>query len=224
VYGIDQRELGVLGAANRFDAQGFPVWFDRFRSFVREVPRGSHVFAHFLAPHSPYLLTETCVVSGEFDSGYSLADRIGEGAARAGARRTYYEQYLRQVRCVVSKIDALLSDLRGRPEFSDALILIHGDHGSRISSGSFAEQIGPSDMIDNYATFFAVRGPGIDPGTDCLFTSLPQIFRRTMAGAGAEIGREPRLAVLVSSRAGDGVRIATPMPMFGCAAGAGTRP
>lgn len=218
MYGIDQRELGVLGAADRFDAQGFPQWFDRFRAFVREVPRGSHVFAHFLAPHSPYVLTDTCVVSGEFDSGYGLADRIGEGPAREGARRTYYEQYLRQARCVVSKIDALLSDLRDRPAFRDALIVIHGDHGSRISSGAFVEQLGPRDMIDNYAAFFAIRGPGIEPGTDCEFTSLPQIFRRTMAADA--IPRAP-LPVLVSSRAGDGVRIPTPMPVFGCAAGTG---
>jgi hypothetical protein len=118
----------------------------------------------------------------------------------------------------MSKIDALLSDLRENPAFSDALIVIQGDHGSRISAGAFAEEICPRDLVDNYATFFAVRGSGIVPGTDCTFTSLPQIFRRTMARPASLEGEESPLPVLVSSRAGDGVRVAMPMPVFGCAA------
>ena len=217
-YGLDQRELGVLGAADRFDVQGFPAWFDRFASFVSRVPRGSHVFAHFLVPHSPYLLTDACVVSGEFDSGYRLNERLEGNEAREGARRVYYQQYLAQARCVMSKLDSFLSEIRSDPELQDALVVIHGDHGSRISAGAFVEEVAPRDLVDNHAAFFAVRGPGIDPGLDCGFTSLSQIFRRTMKAGDTQSEQSPPLPLLVNSQAGADVLVEMKMPVFGCAA------
>lgn len=217
-FGLDLRLSGMLGTADRFDVQGFALWFDRFTAFVSHVPRGSHVFAHFLVPHSPYLLNAGCVIEGEYDSGYRLAERVNGEEGLDRARRTYYGQYLDQMRCVVSQIDAFLSGIESLPAFDDAVIVIHGDHGSRISAGSVAEKTGPRDMVDNYAAFFAVRAPGVEPGVDCVFTSLPQIFRHTMRGEQISDLADP-LPVLIASEAGEGVRLERPMPPFGCATG-----
>jgi len=216
-YGVDQRELGVLGTADRFDVQGFSSWFDRLGVFVTRAPRGSHVFAHLLVPHAPYLLTDGCVVSGEFDAGYALRERFEAPEVREQVRHDYYGRYLSQVRCVMSKVESLLDEMQNVPALQDAVIVIHGDHGSRISSGRFVEGLTPRDLVDNYATFFAVRSADVPPGIDCDFTSLPQVFRRVMNPAGPAPDGPP-LPVLVLSTAGENVRVAVPMPRFGCAA------
>ena len=218
IYGIDSREVGVLGTADRFDVNQFPVWFDRFANFVRQVPRGTHVFAHFMAPHSPYLLTSGCIVSGRVDAGYYLA-RFGSPANRAAARSRYYADYLQQVACVQQKLSELVDALSNVDALRDATIIVHGDHGSRISVGNMIEDYTPRDFVDNYATYFAVKGPGVEPGVDCRFMALPQVFRH-YAGATDTFPApdDPRLPVVVNSRAGKDVRVEAPMPVFGCAA------
>jgi hypothetical protein len=37
---------------------------------------------------------------------------------------------------------------------------VHGDHGSRLSSGRYFESQASRDFIDNYATLYAIREPG----------------------------------------------------------------
>lgn len=207
---------GVLGVAGRYDVQGFPGWFDRFSAFAATVPRGSHIFAHFLVPHSPYLLTSDCRIDGRYDSGYYLALRF-EAGDREARREAYYAEYLQQLGCVQTKLDQLLDALSGLDQYRDAIIVIHGDHGSRISNGNVLEDLDTRDLVDNYGTFFAVRGPGIDPGIDCTFVSLGEVFREYFApGSSARTSGEP-LPVLITSREASDNKVEVPMPRFGCA-------
>ena len=216
-YGLDTRELGVLGAVDRYDVQQFPRWFDRFTRFAARAPRGSHVFAHFMVPHAPYLLTSECVVSGTFEAGYYLVDRFEAGPRRENARQRFYEDYLNQVRCVQQKLDEFLVALTDVESLSDATIVIHGDHGSRISAGNRLDDYTARDFVDNYGTYFAVRTPAVTPGIDCRFLSLPQVFRRSLgAAAPAESGIAPD-PVFVQTRAGGDARVTAEMPVFGCA-------
>jgi hypothetical protein len=222
-YGLGGRRVGVLGVEGRYDVQRFPEWFDRFIAFAAGVPRGTHLFAHFMVPHSPYLLTDQCVVSGRPEAGYYLTHY--PAAERAEKRRHYYAEYLAQLRCVVRKLDALLSAIERSDQLRDALIVVHGDHGSRISSGNILEDYGERDFVDNYATFFAVRAPGMSAGIDCQFTSLPQVFRRHMAiGEDVASADEAPLPVIVSSRAAGNAHVEAAMPSFGCHDGPARRP
>jgi Sulfatase len=218
-YGLADRPLGVLGTADRFDAQQFPDWFDRFVAFVKRAPRGTHIFAHFMAPHSPYLLTPGCVVSGKFDAGYYLHDRYQTEAERLEARGRYYATYLMQVACVQRKLSELMDAISSEDTFRDATIIVHGDHGSRISAGNLIEDYQPRDFIDNYAAYFAVREPGVEPGVDCRFLALSQVLRRYLGATDALPPPDaPRPPVVVHSRAGKDLRIEAAMPAFGCAA------
>lgn len=213
-YGLGERPLSVLGVADRYDVNGFSAWFDQLLAFVRDVPRGTHVFAHLMVPHSPYLLTNRCVVGGAFDSGYYLT-RFEDESVRAVKRREYYGQYLEQVQCVFSRMDELLGVIRTSPALSDAIVIVHGDHGSRISNGELLDQMTPRDYVDNYGTFFAVRGPGFEPGIDCELRSLPQLFRQVVQdGRAGPAETEP---VLVKERAGGEDFQERPMVPFGCA-------
>jgi hypothetical protein len=210
VYGLQTGEVGVIGAAGRFDVQRFPAGFDRFTRFAANVPRGTHLFGYFMVPHSPYLLSEDCFVSGKFEGGYYLGKYPEE--EREQLRRDNYGAYLAQTRCLQSKVDQFMSAVSAMPDFHDAVFVIHGDHGSRISIGNMLEDFDTRDFIDNYPTYFAIRAPGVAPGVDCEFTSLPQIFRKQMSkGGGAP---DPPLPVFVDRRAGG--RVEAPMPRFGC--------
>lgn len=219
-YGLEEdRPLGIMGTEGRFDVQRFPVWFDRFVAFVSEVPRGSHIFAHFMVPHSPYLLTRDCLVSGTFEAGYYLGRSVPDPEAREAARRRLTDAYLAQVECVATKLDGLLDAIIARPDLADARIIIHGDHGSRISVGNVLEDYETRDLVANYATYFTVKAPGVSPGIDCAFLSLPEAFRRYIDPAGPlpplDRARPP---VVVDSRAAGGRKVEVPMPVFGCAA------
>lgn len=218
IYGLTaDREVGVIGYdGGRYDVQRFPESFDRFTRFVATVPRGSHVFAHFLVPHSPYLMLESCVVSGTVDHGYSLS-RFPR-AEQAEKRMDYYDRYLAQLRCVGSKLSGMMAAIDRSDNFRDAVIVIHGDHGSRISIGDMVEDYTARDFVDNYGTFFAVRAPGVTPGVDCEFVSLPEVFRRHVARDGQTVPRSKvPLPVVVVSRTAGNPKVEAPMPRFGCA-------
>lgn len=218
-YGLQDRPIGVSGTEGRFDVQRFPTWFDRFVAFVSEVPRGAHVFAHFLVPHAPYLLTSECLVSGARVNGYYLGRKVPDPAAREAARRDFTDLYLAQVQCVASKIDELLEAIAARPELADARVIIHGDHGSRISVGNVLEDYEPRDFVANYGTYFAVKAPGVPPGLDCEFLSLPEAFGRYIDPSGPRPPLDrPRPPVVVDTRAAEGRKVEASMPVFGCAA------
>ena len=219
-YPLEPRHQEALGVEGRYDVQRFPRWFDRFIGFIEDVPRGTHVFAHFMAPHAPYLLNEACEIGGRPAAGYYLGQRFPGADERQAARDRFFADYLAQVRCVQRKLDAFFGAVARNPNLYDATIIIHGDHGSRISVGNMIEDYTRRDFIDNYATYFAVKAPGIAPGIDCEFQSLPEAFRRVVPGSDglAPLDRT-RLPVVVNTKAGEGVRVEAEMPIFGCAAG-----
>lgn len=218
-YGLNRRQVGVFGEdeGGRYDVHRFPEWFDRFTNFAANVPRGSHVFAHFLVPHSPYLLLENCVVSGKVDNGYNLSQY--PLADQSAKHSDYYDRYLRQLRCVARKLDDFMEAVSQKENYRDALIVVHGDHGSRISINDLVEDYKPRDFVDNYGAFFAVRGPAVVPGVDCEFVSLPEIFRRYVARPGTieTLRTRAPLPIVALSKASGNPKVEAPMPVFGCA-------
>lgn len=211
-------EAAELGADDRFDVHGFTSWFDRFIGFVEGVPRGTHVFAHLMVPHGPYMLSEDCRITGNGGVGYYLGNRFPDETARAAARREYFAAYFAQLRCVRDRIAAFLEAVRRTPTLHDARIIIHGDHGSRISVGNLIEDYETDDYIANYGAYFAVRAPGVPPGRDCEFLSLIEAFRRFVEGPvplrPLDRGHPP---VLVQSKTNSELFVEGDMPRFGCA-------
>lgn len=207
------RDLGTQG---RFDVHGFPSWFDTFTGFVTQVRRGTHVFAHFVVPHGPYLLTADCSLGENKGTGYYLARRYSGPDAREKARREHYANYFAQLSCVRSRIERFLEGIAGIERFHDAVVVIHGDHGSRISAGRFVDDFATEDYVANYGTYFAVRGPGVTPGVDCEFASLPEVFRKHVGGPSLPPLDRSRPPLVVETRSG-GSPVEAEMPLFGCA-------
>lgn len=217
-YGVGGQQSRIHGTAGRYDPQGFVPWFQRFLAFLEEAPRGSHVFAHFLVPHAPYLLSAGCDVGGTVSTGYSLAKQEPAQERRVALKREQYAEYLDQLGCVAAQLDGMFTRLGRLERYRDATIIVHGDHGSRISNGFAIEEVDERDLVDNYATYFAVKAPVVSAGVDCRFQSLPQVFRMVVRGVDAV---EEPVDVLVALRGSADERVPTRMPLFGCAARTG---
>lgn len=184
-----------------FDLHGFGNWFDEFTDSLREAKPGSLHFAHFLMPHGPALLNENCLINNNWESPYYLKEQseLSEEAFQK-RRNWFYQLYFKQMQCGVKKLDRLLTRLEADPSYKGATIVIHGDHGSRISSGKYIENAGPRDFIDNYSAFYAIRKPGLTAGIDDQTVSVQRLTKLHFSGkADSELG-DAELSVMVHSK------------------------
>ena len=206
-----------LNMPDRFDVQGFPTWFDSFINDMDDVERGTLVFAHFMVPHAPYNLTDKCKINNEAsDAGYYLGKKLGFDYGIINIeKQKYLDQYYMQSDCVITKITQLINKIDTNSKFDDATIIIHGDHGSRISIGNYIEEYSKQDFIDNYAAFYAIRSPGIQPGYDCTLLSLPQVFS-THLHKKYELNMEPD-SIFVASKSNPKEYKKAIMPELPCA-------
>ncbi len=177
------------GAVPRFRIGGKPSFgaisslgaFEDLKRDVISQPRGNAFFAHLLIPHRTYLLDEDCKVSwplNKWHLGFESADRRFNNAE---SRTDAYVAYSNQVRCVHRQIKDLLDELLESNDLADAVVIVHGDHGSRISINSPVDTddlsaVSPQDLIDTFSTFFAVKAPGMSPGKDRRLWSVTDIF------------------------------------------------
>ncbi len=149
----DKSLTSTLVAASEFDA---------LIDNLRTVEPGTAYFAHILLPHQPFALDRNCAVRPLREWQVQVSD-FAPVAERKAA-------YLEQVLCTQKKIQAALDALAASPAGGNTIVVIHGDHGSRITAhepfvdndGRFTDQ----DVVDSYSTLFAVRAPGMEAGYD----------------------------------------------------------
>lgn len=122
---------------------------------LKQPSRSQFYFIHELLPHYPYSLSAECDLRTP-----------GEWRSRTDGpielRRAAYRD---QVACV-TKLVGEVADAAG----DDAIIIVHGDHGSRITrTDPGIETVGEftdDDLVAAHSTLFAVRAPGIAAGYD----------------------------------------------------------
>ncbi|WP_265569339.1 hypothetical protein [Sphingomicrobium nitratireducens] len=117
---------------------------------------GEAYVAHLLLPHFPFALGRDCRVLpfGEWRISWKRH-------AVAERQRAYGEQ----VRCVMTQIERLYAAAR-RVAGDDVVMIVHGDHGSRIGrrlpSGG-VRRASEQEKLHNFSTLFAVALPGQEP-------------------------------------------------------------
>lgn len=120
---------------------------------------GDAFVAHIIAPHEPYLVGADCRYLPRATWGYRHTP------ADIDIRRRLYRN---QVRCVTRRVAEAVRALDQSPAGRNAIIVIHGDHGSRIANIDANEfnfgRFGDTELIATFSTLFAIRGPGIQPG------------------------------------------------------------
>ena len=198
-------------------------------------PGGTAIFFHLLAPHVPYVWDKNCHlakgdpamhlfhgVSGPYGPG-----RINDEASRKARYRNYFGQVL----CIFKKLTVLMDRLKAAGRLDDTLIIIHGDHGSRISLAGRHDNpanLSKRDLIDLYAAYFAIRFPHAKGGQDREFISLQSLFSRLFGPTdGGEPPATPPVVVqkLAPDRKDLSIPVAElPMPHFARQGSVGTVP
>ena len=130
---------------------------------VANIEAGEVYFAHLMLAHYPYALDADCVIKPRLDTWLYRAPRAVlrtlEPQNNAASRQRRYQHYLQQYQCTLSLVDEILQQAASGEEWDRAIVIIHGDHGSRIvrqfplGDGNAT----PDDYRDVYSTFFAAR-------------------------------------------------------------------
>lgn len=132
---------------------------------ILDLPEGNVAFAHLLLPHSPYVTNADCTIRTSLQEWkYNVLSSTRGGVPNTkDSRETHYREYFKQVQCVYLKLDELFKRMEHAGLFENSVIIIHGDHGSRIMKTEPTieneQTLSKQDIVDGYSTLFAVKFP-----------------------------------------------------------------
>jgi len=175
--------LWTTGRLRPISANGMALIEDLWDNILK-LPRGHALFAHVMLPHYPYIYRADCTARPINDWRNNLGSVPTE--SRTGeSREELYELYLQQVQCLYTKLDVLFNRMRAAGMWEDSIIILHGDHGSRL--GLHDPDIDPfnvlteSDYSDAFSTLFAVKLPGKQAGFDPSPRALEELLAEVLA-------------------------------------------
>ncbi len=175
--------------------------FDRMTKDISHATDGTAFFAHLLMPHYPYVYTADCSVRSPISS-WGMRPEAKEVTATETAGGSHNE-YFDQIRCTMRKLETLFAALKRSGTFRNAIIVIHGDHGSRIGMTEptlkTVSTLSGDDYVAAFSTLFALKAPALPAGTDTLMLPLPLLL--DFAGGRDErtLANRPRPTVFVGS-------------------------
>lgn len=146
---------------------------DEIEAAVAQAEAGDFIFGHVLLPHHPYALDAECRVlpprAWLSRASVFLPGRLGLTSADAFTR-DLHRRYYRQLGCLYKRLDRILEAVSTSPWAEDFVVVLHGDHGAKIQAplpvvANLAD-LTRDRFIENYATLFAVRAPGIAAGVN----------------------------------------------------------
>jgi hypothetical protein len=165
-------QMTVKTAAVSDSLGGFAL-LQRIASDVSAAKPGQAYFAHVLAPHFPYVRSRDC--NFVLPSRWLARRSVHEIEARR-------EAYRSQVACVMRHLETIVRNFQASPGGKNGIIIVHGDHGSRITALDPEEvhrnRISPADLMAGYSSLFAVRSPTISVGIDRVPQSSPLLLKR----------------------------------------------
>ncbi|NKB58335.1 MAG: hypothetical protein GKS00_18575 [Alphaproteobacteria bacterium] len=186
----------------------------RIKRDIALAESGTLFFAHLLTPHYPYVYTPTCEVRSPISS-WSLRLRSDGGNSDASRRQRYVE-YFDQIRCTMRELEALFDVMKRNGTYERAVIVVHGDHGSRINvvepNAANASKMTADDYIDGYSTLFALKAPGLTPGVDSRMLPLSRLLAFALGRDERFLSDPARATVYLPD--GSGGRIEVPLPSF----------
>jgi hypothetical protein len=159
----------------------------RVTADLASVGPGDLYVAHLLVPHHPYVFDRDCHVL-PIEQWVDL--NVPSPVTSASIRIERYESYKAQVICTNQMITALLDNIAGHDSLQNAIIVLHGDHGSRIGPPIYS-RIGPGyepseHEKDFRSAFFVTKVPGRAPGTRVVEdVPLPDAFWSIMGPVAA---------------------------------------
>lgn len=147
--------------------------FDKIQSDVTRAKAGTMFFVHIMFPHHPYSYRSDCSLREDPLTWLNSFDYqfLPGNNNDAESRAERYPQYLEQIACTNLKLGELFTALKAGGKFQNMVIIINGDHGSRIvTTPPDARYVGNSysreDYIGAFSTLFAVKWPGVQASYD----------------------------------------------------------
>lgn len=165
--------------------------FDRLIADLAHAQPGEAYFAHLLLPHYPYAADAKCAVK----SWDEWVMRRSVGVAWRDRQLAYFDQ----LRCTTVKVDLALQVLARSPAGRKSIIVVHGDHGSRINrldplADNLERGLNEDDLIASYSTLFAARAAGLTPGYDDVRRPVAGLLSGLVASGFGE--RDPDLELV----------------------------
>lgn len=152
ILSLERPLIGGLSHANTLELLGADI--------LRASP-GDLFLTHLLQPHYPHVYDAQCHIrpASEWihrgtNPGYSRNDQA--------LRAFIYKGYFAHTRCVNRKIQKFTQRLKKAGMLDKTVIIIHGDHGSRVLVNELykSEFKNPDAHKEAHSTLFAVRLPG----------------------------------------------------------------
>ncbi len=146
---------------------------------------GQAFFVHLLLPHFPYAYDRDCEILDMEETWLDWEDPAkapdkNDAESRALRYRAYREQYI----CSNHKIQMVLEELSRRPWWDEAIVVVHGDHGSRIDlmkpQAAARDNFTGQGLMDGFSTLFAIKMPGLTPGYDRRQLPIGHLFKRLL--------------------------------------------
>ncbi len=147
--------------------------------------RGTYYYVHVLLPHWPYVFKDNCSVLEANAWRYNETHEFG-AKNTLHTRRARYRLYVDQVTCTQKIIAKIVDAVKAQPKLHDATILVHGDHGARISINNrkATSQAGYDErayQLDRRATLLAVKGPNLPVRSDSRSVRLDDVVHTLWA-------------------------------------------
>lgn len=149
------------------------------------------IFVHVLLPHRPLEVDADCRAYSD------PARRVGDNLPQHlsdSSWRALLTLYAAQDRCVHSAVGEVLAALDRTVGRDGAIVIVHGDHGARLSqsdpAGAPASQLNTQQLNAIYSTLLAVRRPQVPgnvhtesvPLQDFLWELVGKDFRGEVSG------------------------------------------
>ena len=113
-------------------------------------PGHAYVY-HLLLPHTPYNLDSECRIKPPAEWTRGIGDRL-----HVFPIEKIYAGYWDQAACTHTRMMEIIDRVIASDAGRNAIIMVHGDHGARLTWEGAKEQ-DPADMLE---TFLAIRAPG----------------------------------------------------------------
>ena len=127
---------------------------------VVALPHGHAAFIHLMLPHFPYVYGPGCVTR-PLQEWKEKMDDVQDGTRTKELQDSRYRLYFEQMDCVLMQLNKLFDRMKHAGIFDDSVIVIHGDHGSRLGiRDADARSLTPSDIIDYFSLLYTIKMPG----------------------------------------------------------------
>ena len=131
----------------------------RVSKSVDLIKPGAVLFAHILLPHEPPALDDLCNLRPPNEW---FPNKIEHDQ----------EYYFAQMNCTYTLLEELFDSIKENPQAKNAIVVVHGDHGSRIAVNA------QSERLFTYSTLFAVRHPNTSHGIYRDEDSITTLFSK----------------------------------------------